>query len=101
MVEQDQGLKDLGIRHFKQIFCDDNQTSIAAQLKIICLFPSYISQEEWISFTSKISSMEVERALKSFKKDKSPGPNGFLVEFFLAFFDLLGAELVNMVEDSR
>ena len=35
MVEHDQGLKDLGVRHFKQIFCDDNKTSIEAQLKVI------------------------------------------------------------------
>ena len=35
LVEHDQGLKELGVRHFKQIFCDDNQTSIEAQLKVI------------------------------------------------------------------
>ena len=45
--------------------------------------------------------MEVETALKSFKKDKSPGPDVWPVEFFLAFFDLLGDELVNLVEVSR
>ena len=39
-------------------------------------------------------------ALKSFKKDKSPGPDGWPVEFFLAFFDLLGSELINVVESS-
>ena len=51
-----------------------------------------------MSFTSQISLEEVEQALKSFKKDKSPGPDGWPVEFFLAFFDLLGNELVNLVE---
>ena len=40
-------------------------------------------------------------ALKSFNKDKSPGPDGWPVEFFLAFFDILGIELVNVVEASR
>ena len=70
-------------------------------MKIISLFPSYISHENWSTFTSKVSLLEVERALKSFKKDKSPGPDGFPVEFFLAFFDLMGEELVNLVEDSR
>ena len=43
----------------------------------------------------------MESALKSFKKDKSPGPNGWPVEFYLAFFDILGPELVNVVETSR
>ena len=53
------------------------------------------------TFTCHISPEEVELALKYFKKDKSPGPDGWPVEFFLAFFDLLGSELVNMVETSR
>ena len=43
----------------------------------------------------------METTLKSFKKDKVPGPDGFPVEFFLAFFDLLGEEVVNLVEDAR
>ena len=54
-----------------------------------------------VSFTSQITLEEVERALKSFKKDKSPGPDGWPMDFFLAFFDLLGSELLNMVESSR
>ena len=45
--------------------------------------------------------LEVEKALKTLKKDKSPRPDGFPVEFFLAFFDLLGAELVLLVEEAR
>ena len=43
----------------------------------------------------------MEWALKSFKKDKSPRPDGWPVEFFLAIFGLLGDELVNLVEVSR
>jgi hypothetical protein len=40
-------------------------------------------------------------ALKSFSKDKSPGPDGWTVEFYLHFFDLLGLDLQELVEDSR
>ena len=43
----------------------------------------------------------METALKYFIKDKSPGPDGWPIEFYLAFFDLLGPELVKMVETSR
>ena len=39
--------------------------------------------------------------LKTFKKDKAPGPDGWPVEFFLTFLDLLGPLLVNLVEFSR
>ena len=50
---------------------------------------------------SAINISEVERALKSFKKDKAPSPDGWPVEFYLTFFDLLGPHLVKMVESSR
>lgn len=101
MIEHDKGLKDLGVRYFKQIFSDDNQTTFEAQLKVIRLFPFFLQQEEMVSFTSQITFEEVDWALKSFKKDKSLGLDGWPVEFFLAFFDLLGNELVNLVEISR
>ena len=45
--------------------------------------------------------MEVEKALKLFKRDKALGPDGWPVKFYLNFFDLLGPLLVNMVECSR
>ena len=44
---------------------------------------------------------EIEGPLKTFKKDKSPGPNGWPVEFFLEFFDLIGRDLLNAMECSR
>jgi len=39
--------------------------------------------------------------LKAFAKDKSPGPDGWTVEFFLHYFDLVGEDLLGMVEESR
>jgi hypothetical protein len=45
--------------------------------------------------------MEIREVLKLFAKDKSSGPNGWTVEFFSHFFDLVGDELLEVVEDSR
>ena len=102
MIEDDKGLKALGVRYFSKIFKDDGHTNIEAQLKVIRLFPSFLQHhEDFESFTWQISMEEIELALKSFKKDKSPGPDGWPVEFFLDFFDLLGNELVDLVETSR
>ena len=76
MGSDDPSIKTLGTRHFRKIFEDDNKTSIATQLKVIRLFPSFIDPEEKEVFMSAITISEVERALKSFKRDKAPGPDG-------------------------
>jgi hypothetical protein len=39
--------------------------------------------------------------LKGFSKDKSLGPDGWTVEFFLFFIDLVGPDLLAMVEETR
>lgn len=36
-----------------------------------------------------------------FAKDKSLGPDDWTVDFFTLFFDLVGDDLLNLVEDSR
>jgi len=47
------------------------------------------------------SEDELLGIMKSFKKDKSPGPNGWTIEFFIHFFDLIKQDLLRMVEASR
>jgi len=39
--------------------------------------------------------------MKLMAKDKSPGPDGWTVEFFLSFFDSIGSEITDVVEESR
>jgi hypothetical protein len=43
----------------------------------------------------------LREVLSLFKKDKSPGPNGWKIEFFTFFFDLVGDNLLEMVKESR
>ena len=50
---------------------------------------------------SLVSKDEVEAILKSMQKEKSPGPNGWTVEFFLHLFDSLGGDLTTVVKESR
>ena len=52
------------------------------------------------AFTRSVTIMEVERALKLFKRDKAPGPDGWPIELYLNLFDILGPFVVNMVEKS-
>jgi len=44
---------------------------------------------------------EIRDVLNFFNIDKSPGPDGWTVELFVHFFDLVGGDLLNMVEETR
>ena len=68
---------------------------------MVKLFPAFLSSEEANIFVSEVSLGEVEGALKSFKKDKIPGLDGWPMEFFLGFLYLLGGDLLAAVESSR
>ena len=48
--------------------------------------------------TQSVTLSEVDYALHSFKKDMSPILDGWPVEFYLHFFDLLGEELLSAVD---
>ena len=94
-------LKDLAKSYFENIFKDEGLTCLDHQLKVISLFPRMIPSEHSSRLTSQVTLKELELSLKSFKKDRSPGPDGWPVEFYLHFFDLLGPTLVHMVDMTR
>lgn len=48
-----------------------------------------------------VSEEELLATMKSFKKDKCPGPDGWTIELFLHFFDLIKYDMLRMVEGTR
>ena len=44
---------------------------------------------------------EIQSILTISKNDKSPGPDGIPVEAYRALFDVLGSDLLRVIEDSR
>ena len=101
LIEDEAQLKLLGVSHFFELFSDDGLTNIDDQLKVIRLFPSFVLEDEKESFLPYFSLSKIEVILKGFKNDKIPDPNGWPVEFFLNFFDLLRGDLLKAVECSR
>ena len=91
----------MGQCHFANIFKDDNQTCLMEQIRVVLLYPNMISQDDAPCLTQPVTMTKIERALHSLKKDRSSGPNGWLVEFYLHFLDLLGVELLSAVDCSR
>jgi hypothetical protein len=48
-----------------------------------------------------VTLAEIQSTLKGFSASKSPGPDGWPVEFFQVFFDLAGNDILDMVEETR
>jgi hypothetical protein len=49
----------------------------------------------------KVTLEELKAVLNSFQKDKIPGLDGWIIEFFLGFFDSIGQDIQSLVEETR
>jgi hypothetical protein len=60
-----------------------------------------MNEKEESALHRLVTLEELKEALSLFKKDKSPSPDGWTVEFFIHFFDLVSEDLSVMVDESR
>jgi hypothetical protein len=88
-------------KHFKSFYNQFETPPITEQVKVACLFNSWLSEEEAKELFLPVTSRELKSILFHFKKEKSPGPDGWTVEFFTHFFDLIIEELLALVESIR
>ena len=65
------------------------------------MFPRFVDEEENRDLVKALTEEELKEVLGSFQKDKSLGPDGWTIDFFLGLFDILGRDLLQVVEDSR
>eukprot|EP00253_Pinus_taeda_P014791 PITA_14791 len=94
-------LSGLGQRHFQSLFSDSGEATIGEVMRTAQCFPSFFEEDEAEELSIPITKDEVESAMKNMGKDKSPGPDGWTIELFLHFFDLIGSEITEVVEESR
>jgi hypothetical protein len=73
----------------------EDQTSVAN------LYPQMVSGGRYTVLEKPCTLEDILNILKDFTKDKSPGPDGWTMEFFLHYFELVGDDLLGMVEESR
>lgn len=70
-------------------------------LQVTEAVPLFVEQEDKEILNAPITLAELEVTLKSMGKDKSPGSDGWPIEFFIAFFALIGQDLLLATEDCR
>jgi len=96
-----EGMASIGVSHFKNLFKASNQASIEEVVRLAQLFPGFVNEEENQKLLEKVTEDELKETLSSFQKDKSPGPDGWTIEFFQELYDFLGKDILRVVEDSR
>ena len=60
-----------------------------------------VSDEMNEELTKDISKEEIKHTLDSFQKGKSSRPDGFTVEFYLGFYDLIKKDILEVVRESQ
>jgi len=94
-------IKLAAFRHFKDFYQAAPDPSLATQIEIASLFQKMVTVEEAKSIEVPCTKEELLEVIKGFKKEKSPGPDGWMVELYLHFFDLMWQDLLDVVEDAR
>jgi hypothetical protein len=94
-------LKAEAIHHFNHLFKSSSDQFLHEKVSIAGLFPPFISTAEASELFEPVTLAELKDILIHFKRERSPGPDGWTTEFFIFFFDLVGEDLLRMVEDSR
>lgn len=94
-------LATLATSHFKQVYQAPPNATLAEVIRVAQLFPRFVNQENDMDLNREVTLGELEATLKWFKRDKSPAPDDWSVEFYLAFFHILGEYLLKVVEECR
>ena len=74
---------------------DKDSGSIPSDEFLKGINPKMLTDEQRERLDTKISVTEYFEALRSFEKNKTPGNDGLTIEFYLAFWDLVGECLVD------
>ena len=69
-------LWEFALHYFGEIYKDNGNCYLEAQLKTIKLFPSFFYSGEKKILGEEVTLKEIEDALKLFKIEKSLGPDG-------------------------
>ena len=65
------------------------------------MFLESINEEDNLELLEEVSEEELKATLNNFQKDKNLGPDGWTVELFLADYDTIGPDLLQLVEETR
>ena len=89
------------MKHFQNLYKAQAGTSLAEIIQIAHMFLRFVEEVYNGNIMEEVSREEMKEVIHTFQNDKSPGSDGWTIEFYVGFFDLVGEDLLEVVEESR
>eukprot|EP00253_Pinus_taeda_P008572 PITA_08572 len=100
-IETHAGIEENFLRYFKKVHKEPSINRTPAIEKILQQIPKLITDEHNLLLLQPILLYEVDNEVNQLKAGKAPGPDGFTLDFFHHFWDLIQIEVWQLVEESR
>ena len=89
------------VNYFSNLFTRDALPAEAEEKAILDCIPLLVSAEMNEALLSPIQLLELEKVVFNMKKGKAPGPDGFPIEFFQEFWEIIKFDLLEVVQESH
>ena len=97
LISTDTELKVMSYKHFKEQYIAFDTENIDLQLEVLKIVPRFFNEE----IDKLVSITELQETISKMPKEKSHSLDGWTKELFHTFFDIMGVDLLNTVEESR
>ncbi|XP_059068224.1 uncharacterized protein LOC131858791 [Cryptomeria japonica] len=85
---------------YSNLFFENSSPTVEEENLILSCIPSLVTNTMNASLTPLISMSELENVVFGMNKGKSPGPDGFPVDVFQDFSDIINLDLLEVVRES-
>jgi hypothetical protein len=85
------------VRHFHRIAQEPHQDRSEAIQRITQHIPCLVTEEQNIFLNKPIAIEEVDQALQEVPSGKAPGTDGFTVELFKAYWEIVKHDIYKVV----
>jgi hypothetical protein len=94
-------IKEAATQYFRNFYKARGESYTTEKIEVTNLFQRMVQTEESNLIFELVLADEIKKVLDLFKRDKSPGPDDWTMEFFSTFFDLVSEDPIQMVEEYR
>lgn len=91
-------MENVAVSYFKQLFALSTATSYYGIGDYASLPHNVLSPVQNNFLSAPVTDLEIITVLRSMKRNKSPGPDGFNVNFFIHCWDIVGEDFLNAVK---